>query len=55
MERLIRKNSCHLLELVDEGTLNAAVALEAALMHMSEKQVTEMININQFFNTNTLE
>lgn len=42
MKRNTRSITNKLLELVDEGILDAEVVLRAALLHMSESDVAEM-------------
>jgi len=43
-----RPYTCRLLEEVDEGIIDAKVALQAALCYMSEDEVKDMCFVNEF-------
>lgn len=45
----VRKHTCKLLELVDDGVIDAKEALQAALCYMSEDEVADMCRVNDFF------
>ena len=45
---ITRKTTCEILDLVDEGVLNALDVLQAALMWMSEDEVADMARANEF-------
>lgn len=42
----VRKQTCHLLELVEEGVLDADYVLRSALLWLSESDVVSMSNAN---------
>jgi hypothetical protein len=44
-----RKATNHVLELVEDGMLDPMVALQACLMYMSEDEVADMAEANEFF------
>lgn len=44
----LRKNHCRLLEMVDEGTLDPLVVLEAALAWMADRDIKEMMEAYAF-------
>jgi hypothetical protein len=46
-ERTVRKTTCQILEMVDEGLLDAKTVLQAALMYMSEYDVADMAHANE--------
>ena len=44
-----RKATNHVLELVEDGMLDPMVALRACLTYMSEDEVADMAEANEFF------
>ena len=46
-----RKTTCELLELVDEGVLDAKTVLQAALNWLEERDVKRMAEVNEFLLT----
>lgn len=41
-----RENTCNLLDMVDEGVVDAYTVLEAALMYMSDDEVEDLMRSN---------
>lgn len=44
-----RENTCNLLDMVDDGVVDANKMLEAALMYMSDDEVGDMMRLNELF------
>lgn len=42
----VRKETCRLLEMVDEGYLDPMMALRMCVSYMSEDEVADMLRIN---------
>ena len=45
---MTRKYTNQLLEMVDDGIFNPKIVLEACLGYMSERQVEDMMRVNDF-------
>ena len=50
-----RKNTCALIDLVEEGVIDSKVVMLAALDYMSEDDVTDMAVLEGFFYEDDVE